>query len=139
MQTIEQLTMEATIDNLPQAVGLVERMLEGINVPMKDSVMMAIVTEELFVNIANYAYKPHTGLVTITAETNTDPKQIRLILKDRGIPFNPLERPDPDVTLSAEDRKVGGLGIFFSKSKTDDMQYRYEDGQNILTITKYFD
>lgn len=61
---------------------------------------------------------------------------ISITFSDSGKPYNPLEKPDPDVTLSAEERSIGGLGIFMVKKSMDDMRYEYKDGQNILTITK---
>ena len=87
-------------------------------------------------NIAHYAYAPGTGSATIHFEARTDPKRAVITFTDSGIPYDPLSRPDPDVTLSAEERQIGGLGIFMVKKSMDDIWYEYRDGHNVLTIVK---
>jgi anti-sigma regulatory factor (Ser/Thr protein kinase) len=99
---------------------------------------ISIAVEELFVNIAHYAYVPDTGEVTISIEIHDDPGMAEITFTDRGIPYDPLEKYDPDVSLSAEKRKIGGLGIYMVKKSMDLMKYEYTDGCNIVTICKYF-
>lgn len=92
--------------------------------------------EETVENIVQYAYKDSIGWMEV--ETNLDDKALMLTvtLKDAGKPFNPLEMPDPDITLSVEEREIGGLGIYLCKQLMDEVTYRYEDGCNILTMKK---
>ncbi len=105
---------------------------------MKIQFQIDVAVEELFVNIAHYAYTPETGTATIRVKIEEDPLSASITFIDSGIPYNPLEKEDPDVTLSAEERGIGGLGIYMVKKSMDDMIYEYTDGQNILTIKKNF-
>lgn len=98
-----------------------------------------LAAEEIFVNIAHYAYKEkspqeESGSVWLNCcfEDNT----LTMIFKDTGIPFNPLAKADPDITLSAKERSIGGLGIYLTKKYMDSIDYKYEDGANILTMKK---
>ncbi|MBO7582984.1 MAG: ATP-binding protein [Treponema sp.] len=98
-----------------------------------------VAAEEIFVNIAHYAYKDKLpagefgqALITCTYEDEL----LTIIFRDQGVPFNPLDRPDPDITLSAEDRSIGGLGIFLTKKYMDKVEYNYENGENVLTLKK---
>lgn len=110
--------------------------LEDMGVSVKAQMQIDIAVEELFVNIAHYAYAPDTGMAAVCVEKDVEKKKISITFRDRGKPYNPLEKTDPDVTLSAEERSIGGLGIFMVKKSMNDMHYEYKDGQNILTITK---
>ena len=92
-----------------------------------------LAVEEIFVNIAHYAYE-ETGVAAIDCEYADS--VLKISFSDSGRPFNPLLRPDPDLTLSAQERKIGGLGIYLTKKFMDDVFYAYENGQNILTFTK---
>ena len=87
-------------------------------------------------NIASYAYQQENGTATVGIEISDDPPAATITFADRGIPFDPLEKDDPDVTLSAEEREIGGLGIYMTKKVMDDVSYAYKDGQNILTLKK---
>ena len=98
-----------------------------------------VAAEEIFVNIAHYAYKDKLpagefgqALITCTYEDEL----LTIVFRDQGVPFNPLDRPDPDITLSAEDRSIGGLGIFLTKKCMDSVEYNYLDGKNVLTLRK---
>ena len=134
-ETGTELTLEARVENLNQVLGFVDSLLEQGKCPMKTQMQIDVALEEMFVNVAHYAYAPESGSVTIRAELE-QPDTISITLIDRGIPYNPLEKPDPDVTLSAEERQIGGLGIYMVKKSMDEMLYRHEDGQNILTMKK---
>jgi serine/threonine-protein kinase RsbW len=92
-----------------------------------------LVVEEIVVNVCSYAYTDD-GPFTITVD-NKD-QVISIVFKDSGIPFNPLERPDPDINLPLEDRQIGGLGIFLTKKLMDEVKYENSNGNNVLTITK---
>ena len=133
-----ELIIEATVDNLPQVMSFLEQALEEADCPMKAQMQLAIAAEEIYVNIAHYAYAPGTGEATVRVDISDDPAAAAVTFIDRGIPFDPLAKPDPDVTLSAEERGIGGLGIYMTKKSMDDVRYEYTDGQNILTLIKRF-
>ena len=94
--------------------------------------------EEIFVNIASYAYGGKPGRAVIRLQETHDPEGVSVTFIDQGIPFDPTARPDPDVTLSAEDRSIGGLGIYITKKSMDHVYYEYRDNCNILTLKKKF-
>ena len=136
-----QFTVDAQVARLEEALSFVEEMLEEYDCPMKTMTQILISVEEIFVNVANYGYpKGKTGTCTFVMEV-TDAaegakKMIRLCISDEGIPFNPLKKEDPDITLSAEERDIGGLGIWMIKQSMDRVEYRYENNQNQLWIEK---
>lgn len=132
------LTVEAKIANLGKVLQFVENELEKTGCGIKAGMQISIAVEELFVNVAHYAYTPGAGDVTIGVESYDDPGLIEITLTDSGIPYDPLSKDDPDVTLSAEDRKIGGLGIYMVKKSMDLMKYERVDGKNVVTISKYF-
>ena len=129
-------TFDASLDQLEAVLAFVDGELEAMDCPMKTQMQIQIAVEEIFVNIASYAYQPQTGTATIRVEPGSAPQSVAITFIDRGVPYDPLAKPDPDVTLSAEERRIGGLGIFMVKKSMDDMTYEYRDGQNILTIQK---
>ena len=92
--------------------------------------------DELFGNIAQYAYDPATGPVTVRVEVAEDPMAVIITFIDNGKPYDPLSGEDPDITLSAEERKIGGVGVFLVKKTMDEITYEYKNGQNILKIRK---
>lgn len=105
---------------------------------MRVQMQIDIAVEEIFVNIASYAYTPEIGKAEILIQEDHDPEGITITFIDTGIPYDPLAKPDPDVTLSANQRQIGGLGIYMVKKSMTDMTYRYEENRNILTIRKEF-
>ena len=129
-------TFPAKTDALPDILGFVEQTLEGYGCPMKVQMALCVAIEEVFVNIANYAYGGGEGHVTLGIGFDASADTVTFRMADQGIPFDPLKKPDPDITLSAEDRDVGGLGIFITKKTMDRVTYAYENGQNILTMIK---
>ena len=133
---VKELTLDATDANLETALAFLDAALEELDCPPKAQMQLDIALEELFVNVAHYAYAPGTGPVTLRLETARDPDSIAVTLIDGGVPYDPLAKPDPDVTLSAEERQIGGLGIYMVKKSMDDMQYEYRNGQNVLTVRK---
>ncbi len=131
---MQERTFDAKIENLDQVLAFVDACLEPLDASMKAQMQIDVAVEELFVNVARYAYAPETGQVTIRVEP--EDAAVAITLVDRGTPYDPLAKADPDVTLSAEDRQIGGLGIYMVKKSMDGMEYRREDGCNILTIHK---
>ena len=131
-----ELEIEADIGNLPQVQEFVESKLETAECPMKAMMQIGVAVEEIFSNIANYAYAPDKGSATVRVEVSEDPVTVTITFLDHGVPYDPLAKEDPDITLSADEREVGGLGIFMTKKIMDDVIYEYRDGQNILTLKK---
>lgn len=133
-----ELVVDAKTENLDQVLDFVNENLEAADCPMKVQVQMDIAVEEIFVNIAHYAYQDTVGKAEVHVRIQEEPAVVEIIFKDEGIPYNPLEKKDPDITLSAEDRQIGGLGIYMVKKSMDDVSYDYKDGQNIFRIQKYW-
>ena len=131
-----EMTIKASVNNLDQVLALVDTELEKLECSIKAQMQIDVAVEELFVNIASYAYAPGEGDAVIRVESTPEPKAVSITFLDRGIPYDPLAKPDPDVTLSAAERAIGGLGIYMAKKSMDEMKYAYRDGQNILTIMK---
>ena len=133
---MKELELEAKVENLPEVLSFIDEVLEGADCSMKIQMQIDIAVEEIFVNIANYAYSPEIGTATVHIEVMADPPAVDIAFIDGGVPYDPLAKADPDVTLSAEERQIGGLGIFMVKKSMDDVKYEYLDGHNILTLKK---
>ncbi len=133
---MKELEIEARTENLPQVLAFVDEQLEAADCPMKIQMQIDIAVEEIFVNIAHYAYNPEVGTAMVRVEILEDPPSVDITFIDGGVPYDPLAKADPDVTLSAEERQIGGLGIFMVKKSMDDVKYTYLDGHNILTLKK---
>ena len=128
-------TFPAKVDALPDVLGFVEEMLENYECPMKIQMAVCVAIEEVFVNVAHYAYGDSDGDVNFGIRFDEESREITFRMADKGVPFDPLEKPDPDITLSADEREIGGLGIFMVRKMMDDVNYEYTCGMNKLTIT----
>lgn len=133
---MKELIVEAAIENVPKVMEFVDEQLEQFDCPMKTQMQVDVAVEELFSNIAHYAYNPGIGSATMRVEVVEDPLAVVITFIDNGIPYDPLAKADPDITLPAEEREIGGLGIYMVKKTMDDVSYEYRDGQNILRIKK---
>ena len=133
---MKEMTLPAIVENIAQVTDFVNAQLEEIGCPMKAQVQIDIAIDELFGNIAQYAYNPETGPATVRVEVSDAPISVTITFMDHGVPYDPLQKEDPDITLSAEERGSGGLGIFMVKKTMDEITYEYKDGQNILRIRK---
>ena len=133
---MKDITVDATLDNLEVVQNFVSEELESQGCSMKVMMQIEIAVEEIYVNIVHYAYNPEIGKATIRCEVTEDPMQVIIQFLDSGTPFDPLAKADPDITLSAEERGIGGLGIFMVKQSMDEVNYEYKDGKNVLTIKK---
>ena len=133
---MNELTVEAIIDNVPAVTRFVDEKLEALDCPLRAQTQIDVAIDELFSNIAKYAYHPDTGLATVRVEVEKDPLAVIITFIDNGIPYDPLSTAVPDVTLSAEQRQVGGLGIYLVRKTMDEITYEYKNGQNILKIKK---
>ena len=131
-----EIEVEADIQNLPEVQAFVETHLEDVECPPKAQMQIGLAVEEIFVNIANYAYTPGRGNAIVRVEVTEEPVAVTITFLDHGIPYDPLAKTDPDVSLSAQERDIGGLGIFLAKKTMDDISYEYKNGQNILTLKK---
>lgn len=133
---MKELTVAATLENLAPVQEFIEGELEAAGCSMKTVMQISVAVEEIYVNIAHYAYHPVVGEATIRCQVGGDPLQVTIQFLDSGKPFDPLKKPDADITLSAEERDIGGLGILMVKKSMDAVDYAYENGKNILTIRK---
>ncbi|MBQ9517666.1 MAG: ATP-binding protein [Eubacterium sp.] len=131
---MHKLNIDAKNENLQQVMDFVDDLLESADCSLKVQMQIDLAVEEIFVNIANYAYGGKSGTADITVAI--DGGEVTITFADSGTPYNPLAKPDPDITLSAAQRQIGGLGIFLVKKNMDSVQYEYKDGQNVFTITK---
>lgn len=129
-----ELTLDAVVENLDEVLAFLDQHLEELDCPMRLQLQLDVAIEEIFVNVAHYAYAPNKGDVTVQFSSEDDVATITFI--DSGVPYDPLAKPDPDITLSAEQREIGGLGIYMVKKTMDEMRYEYRDGQNVLTMVK---
>ena len=133
---MKELTIAAEIENISAVTEFVDAELEECGCPLKTQMQIDIAIDELFGNIARYAYEPGTGEATVRVDVKENPAAVEITFIDGGVPYDPLKKADPDVTLSADEREIGGLGIFMVKKSMDNIAYEYRDGKNILSITK---
>ena len=133
---MKEITITAVVENLSSVLEIVDQELETAGASMKVQMQVDVAIEELFVNVSRYAYAPTTGEVTVQIGFDQDTSVLVVTFIDSGVPFDPVAKTDPDITLSAQEREIGGLGIFMAKKNMDSMEYRREDGKNILTVTK---
>lgn len=130
---------EATDENLEAVNDFIHAQIKPFSCQSQTLFQIDLAVEEIFVNISHYAYSPDKGTVQIecSAEKTADASaKLTVSFTDRGKAFNPLAKPDPDITLSVEEREIGGLGIFLIKKYMDSVLYERKDNQNILTFTK---
>lgn len=130
----ESVTVPAEKEKLAEVTAFLDRFLEARDCPAKAQMQLELVTEELFVNVASYAYGDGAGDFTLRLREKAG--ELTMEFVDSGFPWDPLRKPDPDITLSAQERGIGGLGIFLVKKNTDSQSYAYIDGKNVLTLTK---
>ena len=131
------ITVPAAPENVDKITEFINTELEKLDCPIKTQKQIDIAADEIFSNIAHYAYEGKEDSAEIRLEKSDNPKAVTLTFIDSGIPYNPLEKPDPDVTLSADVREIDGLGIFIVKKTMDEVKYERKDGKNILSVTKY--
>lgn len=132
------LTLPAVRENLDAVLDFVNVALTEGTCPVPTRSVIDLAVEEVFSNIARYAYQPLTGDVTLSVTLASSPSSVTITLRDGGVPYNPLQKPDPDITLPLSERAIGGLGIYLVKRSMDQVTYRYADGQNMLTLIKFY-
>ena len=131
-----ELVIEAASEKLMEVISFLEERLETAACTPKARMQILLAVDEIFVNIASYAYQPETGKATVRVEVSENPVSVTITFIDHGVPYDPLTKADPNVTAAAEDRPIGGLGIFMTKKLMDDVAYEYREGHNILTLKK---
>ena len=129
-------TFPAKTGALSDVLGFVEQQLDSFGCSMKIQTAVCVAIEEVFVNVAHYAYGDGEGDVTLGIGFDEVNRAVTFRTTDKGIPFDPLKKADPDITRPAEEREIGGLGIFIAKKTMDAITYAYENGENILTMMK---
>ena len=133
---MDKIKIVAKVDNLDEVLSFVDERLEDAGCPVKIQTQIDIAVEEIYLNIASYAYGQETGNADISIEILDDPLTAVISFSDSGIPYNPLEKEDPDITLPAEERPIGGLGIYMVKKSMDEVEYEHKEGCNVFTIKK---
>lgn len=133
---MKELVIEADRNNLMKVQAFIDEDLEAVDCPMTTQIAIDVAVEELFVNIASYAYEHGEGVAVVQVTVHEEPLSVEITFIDNGKQYDPLAKPDPDTTLSAKERKKGGLGIFMVKNSMDNVSYEYKYGKNILTIKK---
>ena len=134
----KKIRVAATKENLETVTAFLDEILDEKDCPLKVRLQIDLALEEMYINIANYAYTPKIGEMELRVAFDEAGRELTLVLIDSGIPYDPLAKKDPDVTLSADKRKIGGLGIYLVKKTMDSMMYERRDGRNIVTMKKKF-
>ena len=133
---MKEWTGKAAVENIPHVTAFIDGQLEALDCPMKAQMQIDVAIDELFSNIARYAYGGETGDACVRFDFDPTQGVAKIAFIDSGMPFDPLAKMEPDVSLAAEERQIGGLGIFLVKKTMDGMSYQRQDGRNILTISK---
>lgn len=133
---MKEICLKATLDNLNTVNAFVETELEASQCPMRTAMKIMVALEELYVNVANYAYGEETGDVTVQVDAQPGRMQIRLL--DNGMAYDPVANPEPDITLSADERQIGGLGVYMVKKSMDVFTYQRTNNQNMVLIEKHW-
>ena len=131
-----ELEIDAELGKLPEVMAFVDSHLEDVFCPLKIQMQVDVAVEEAFVNIASYAYAPGSGKAVIRLEITDEPAALAVTFIDQGVPFDPLAKEDPDLSLSAEERAIGGLGIYMIKKSMDNVSYEYKNGSNVFKLIK---
>lgn len=133
---MKTLIVPAALDQLERVQSFVEELLEDVDCPMRELFQINVAVEEIFVNIASYAYPEGGGEAEISVEVAENPRRVIVCFRDGGTPFDPLQKEDADTSPEALERRTGGLGILMVKKTMTAMRYERLDGKNVLTIEK---
>lgn len=135
---MKYLTLAARLPELERAMAFIEEELLAAGCPDRARLQLALAAEEVFVNIASYAYPEAYGTVCLALSVSGRPPAATLTFTDSGQPYNPLDQPEPDLGLTAAARDIGGLGIYLVRQNVDSLCYQFVDGKNVLTLKKAF-
>lgn len=138
MSDMLKLTVSSEVSELETITARADEYLENMDCPIKVQTQIDVVIDEIFSNISYYAYKDQIGKVVFEMAALPENIGVRMTFTDNGIEYNPLLKEDPDITLSADEREIGGLGIFIVKKMMDTVEYFRRDDQNVLVVTKNF-
>ncbi len=133
---MRELTTEAVTENLQSVMDFVNDSLSDKGCSAKTLYQMELVLEEIFINIASYAYEGDERPVVLSIDFEEEPLAAVVTFKDKGAPYNPLRRDDPNLALKLENREIGGLGIFLVKKNVDAIWYEHVNGENVLSFRK---
>ena len=133
---MKELTVDAAPESLRQIKAFIDAELSALCCPDETRRQIVIAVDEVFANIAHYAYEDQAGRATVRFAYAPAPRTVTLTFIDGGIAFDPLQAQAPDTTLAARERTLGGLGIFMVKQLMDEVQYEYTDGNNVLRLKK---
>lgn len=133
---MKEISVDAKVDNLYKVLDFIEKQLTYTNCDIKFKTRLSVAIEEIYINVAKYAYNDGCGTVKIQFSFTTNPDVVTIVFIDSGVKYNPLAKEDPDIGLSASERPIGGLGIYLTKKFVDEVFYNYEDNKNILILKK---
>ena len=134
---MQEITVEATLEQIRPVTEFVNAKLEQLGCSDRIRIQVDVAIDEIFGNIARYAYNPEIGPATVRVDVEEDPLCVIITFIDQGVPYDPLSHEFKDTThLSAKERPIGGLGLFMVKKTMDGIDYSYQNGRNILTIRK---
>ena len=133
---MNEIVVNATVENISVITDFIDEQLAVLNCSVKSQMQINVAIDEIFSNIAHYAYPDGAGQATVQFRFEPETKSVTLCFRDHGIPYNSLNKDDPDVTLPVVDRAIGGLGIFLVKKLMEGITYEYRDGMNVLCISK---
>lgn len=134
---MREMTVNATLEQIKPVTDFINNQLTELGCSERIRIQVDVAVDELFSNIARYAYNPDIGPATVRVDVEENPLCVIITFIDHGVPYDPLSAEFKDTThLSARERPIGGLGLYMVKKTMDDVSYSYRDGQNILTIRK---
>lgn len=133
---MKEITVEATTGNIPKVAAFVDEELERLDCAPKANMQIDVCIDELVANVAHYAYGSGTGDVTVCLGFDEEQRIFSLTFVDAGVPFDPCNVPEPDISLPLEERPIGGLGLLMVRKMMDEMRYRREGEHNVLTVYK---
>lgn len=130
LHTIELIN---DVNDVPKMSEWIETLAEEVGLPMDKTFQLNLALEEAVVNVMNYAYPGQQGM-PIHIEAHSEPSRLTFVIDDTGVPYDPTQNETPDITLSAEERPIGGLGVMLVKQLMNEVTYEYRDGHNRLTL-----
>lgn len=133
---MKHIVIPANKKNIAEGIEPIVALLEDHDANFVLTNKIEVALDEILTNVASYAYEPGTGDIEIDYGLDEETRLLTVVVADRGKAFDPLAKEDPNIALPAQDRKIGGLGIFIVKQVMDEASYRREDGKNILTLKK---
>jgi len=133
----KSIVVDAVLENIPMVTDYVEKVLDEKGCSIKAKMQIDVAIDEIFSNIARYGYKPgQLGKAKVFVDFEDNDEVAIIMFEDRGVPYNPLLKKDPNANATLDEREIGGLGIFIVKKTMDDMTYENVNGHNVLTLKK---